>query len=54
MVMDRDLIAFLLEAAEDFRRLASQAPDLANTLRRMAEECEAEAGQLRQAGGSVA
>ena len=50
--MTRDMIdpaAFLLQKAEEIRALAAIAPELANDLRRMAEECrEQAAAQLRQ------
>jgi hypothetical protein len=46
--MMTDPAAFLLAKAEEMRHLANQSPDLANALRRMAEECERQAEELRQ------
>lgn len=43
-----DPVAFLLKKAEEFRALASRAPELANELRRLAEECEGAAAELRE------
>jgi|GraSoiStandDraft_57_1057295.scaffolds.fasta_scaffold1012498_2 HAMP domain-containing protein len=43
-----DPAAFLLAKAQEMRDLADESPDLANALRRMAEECERQADELRQ------
>jgi hypothetical protein len=46
MTLD-EAAAFLLRAAEALHELANPAPEIAVHLRRMAEECEAEAARLR-------
>ena len=43
-----DQIAFLLAKAEELRDLASREPEVADDLRRIAEECEERAEELRQ------
>jgi hypothetical protein len=43
-----DQVAFLLAKTEELRNLASQEPEVASDLRRMAEECEQRAEELRQ------
>lgn len=43
-----DSVTFLLVKAEEFRALASRSPDLASELRRMADECERAAVELRE------
>ncbi|MBV9018389.1 MAG: hypothetical protein JO058_22285 [Alphaproteobacteria bacterium] len=41
-------MAFLLTKADEFRRLSLQWPELANELRRMADECEELAAELSE------
>ena len=48
--MPKNLSVFLREAAESLRELALRAPDIANELRRFADELEEEADQE---GGSL-
>jgi hypothetical protein len=43
-----DTEAFLSQKAEEIRAFAAANPELAHELRRMAEECEELAAQLRQ------
>jgi hypothetical protein len=46
--MMTDPVAFLVAKAHEMRDLANQSPELSNALRRMAEECERQADELRQ------
>jgi hypothetical protein len=46
-----DHIAFLLEAAQEIRQVALSAPDIAADLRRMADELEAAAMDLKRVSG---
>lgn len=43
-----DPIAFLMAKAEELRDLANLMPEVANELRRMAEDCEDRAEELMQ------
>jgi len=45
--MQKNLTAFLHEAAESLRDLALRAPDIANELRRFADDLERQAEQRR-------
>jgi hypothetical protein len=47
-----DHIEFLLEAAQEIRQVALSAPEIAADLRRMADELEAAAIDLRRASGA--
>ena len=46
--MSESLSEFLFNAAQDMRSLALRAPDIGNELRRLADDLESEALQLRQ------
>jgi hypothetical protein len=46
--MKDDPVAFLLNKAEQCRTLALKTPELASELRRIAEDCEKAAEELRQ------
>ena len=46
--MQKDLTAFLHEAAESLRDLALRAPDIANELRRFADDLERQAEQAHR------
>jgi len=46
--MSDHLASFLLAKAPEMRDFANQMPELASELRRMAEDCEIVAEQLRQ------
>jgi hypothetical protein len=45
-----DPIKFLLTKADELRALSNWWPDIANDLRRMADECEDEIARLREDG----
>ena len=48
--MKENLSEFLFNAAREMRDLALRAPDIGNELRRLSDEVESEAVQLRQRG----
>ena len=48
--MKENLSEFLFNAAREMRDLALRAPDISNELRRLADDVESEAVQLRQQG----
>ena len=50
--MPQNLSVFLLEAAQRLRDLALRAPDISNELRRLADEVEFDAMQIRRKGQS--
>jgi hypothetical protein len=47
----RDTIEFLRKSADELRELASSAPDISNSLRRLADELDAAAADLERRGG---
>jgi len=50
--MQKSLIAFLRDAADSLRELALRTPDIANELRRFADDLEREAERAHRNGGT--
>lgn len=47
----KDAIEFLRKSAEELRELASTAPDISESLRRLADDLDAAAADLERDGG---